>query len=243
MSRDWKFIQTANVRNLTGAMNALMNRPPKTPGLAVVHGPAGRGKTESAIWYCGNRGGRYLVANPLWTPRWMLCDLYAVLKGLKTANFTSAKAAFWECHQLMKTDSLPVFIDEADQIAHKLPLLEALRNLVDGTGTPIVCVGTDQIFVQLQQREQFASRVYQVVTFEALCLDEVKMAAAELGGLNLDDAAAKALLEACGGYFRDLVVALGILVQAATASGTKEPDAKMVQGLSRRVMRAMLRAA
>lgn len=239
MSRDWKFVQTQNVRNLVGAMNALMNRPPKTPGLAVVHGPAGRGKTESAIWYCAQRGGRYLVANPLWTPRWMLTELYAALKGIKLAKFNKAQDAFGECHALMKTDALPVFVDEADQIARKLPLLEALRNLADSTGTPIVCVGTDQIFVQLQQREQFASRVYQVVAYEGLTLDEVKMIATELGGLNLDDGAAKALLEASGGYFRDLVVALGILGQAARASDTKSPDAKMVANISRR---AMLRA-
>ncbi len=240
MSREWKFVQTANVRNLVGAMRSLLNRPPKTPGLAVVHGPAGRGKTESAIWYCAQHGGRYLVANPLWTPRWMLTDLYLALKGIKVAKFNKAQDAFSECHTLMKTDALPVFIDEADQIARKLPLLEALRNLADSTGTPIVCVGTDQIFIQLQQREQFASRVYQTVIFKGLELDEVKMIATELGGLNLGEEAAIALLEVSGGYFRDLVVALGILGQAAKASDTKTPDAKMVKSISRR---AMLRAA
>ncbi|MCA1988731.1 MAG: AAA family ATPase [Desulfarculus sp.] len=236
---DWKFLQTQNVRNLVGAMSGLMNRPAGVPCLAVVHGPAGRGKTEAASWYAVNKGGRYLVANSMWSERWMLSDLYAALRGLKSAHFGLKKQAYEECLKVMHGDSLPIFIDEADRVAQKTNHLEALRDLSDRSGVPIVFVGTDQILYRLQQREQFASRVSQVVAFKALGRDEVKMIVGELTGLGLDDEVADKLVTASDGYFRDLVVLLSHLSRAAKASGAKALNQEMVTQVAKKAVLRM----
>lgn len=237
---EWKLLQTENIRNLTSAMSAMLNRPSGVPCLAVVHGPAGRGKTEACQWYAVNKGGRYLVANAMWSERWMLSDLYASLRGLKNAQFNQKKQAYEECLKLLMGYGLPIFIDEANRIAQKTSHLEVLRDLSDRSGVPIVFVDTDTILYRLQQREQFASRVSQVVPFKGLGRDEVKMIVSELTGLGLDNDVADKLVSASDGYFRDLVVLLNHLSRAAKATGAKALNQEMVTQVARGVV---LRAA
>jgi DNA transposition AAA+ family ATPase len=232
-----KFVQTASVRDLTEAMTGLMNRGAGVPSLSLVQGPAGLGKTEATQWYAARKGGRYLVANALWTERWMLSDLYAALKGLKSADFSTKKRAYEECLRLMRGDSLPIFIDEADRIALRTGHLEALRDLSDRTGTPIVFVGTELVSLRLKQREQFASRISAEVSFRGLTVDEVKMVAADIYGLNLAEEPAAKLRVACDGYFRDLVVVLDHLGRAARASSTKSPDIGMVNAVAAKAIK------
>jgi len=117
--------------------------------------------------------------------------------------------------------------------------LENLRDLSDRSGVPIVFVGTDQILYRLQQREQFASRVSQVVAFKALGRDEVKMIVGELTGLGLDDDVADKLVAASDGYFRDLVVLLSHLSRAAKASGAKALNPEMVTQVARKAVLRM----
>lgn len=235
-----KFLQTGNVKALVAGLGALSNTSPGVPKLSVVSGEAGRGKTEATLWYASNRGARYMVANALWGELWMLNDLYACLRGIKRAKFGTKKKAYEECKRLMDQESLPIIIDEADRIVRRFTHLEALRDLSDRTGVPIVFVGTEEVLLSLQQRETFASRISQVIQFKPLTLEEVQMATSELSGLQLDDKAGAKLLEICGGYFRDLVVALEHLERAARANKTTQPPAELVSRVSGR---AVLRAA
>ncbi len=231
------FLQTANVRNLTAAMTEMLNRPAGVPSLAVVHGPAGRGKTEASRWYAVNKGGRYMVANSMWSEKWMLTDLYATLRGVKSAKFTTRAAAYEECLRLMQMETLPVFIDESDRIVGKTALLEAVRDLSDRTGVPVIFVGTDMVMLRLQQREQFASRLSEVVPFEGLTKEEVGMAARELYGLALGRDETEQLHRVTGGYFRDLVVALAHIYRAAKANGTTAPPLELVKQVAARAIK------
>ena len=96
------------------------------------------------------------------------------------------------------------------------------------------------MLLRLRQQEQLSSRLAQVVKFDKLSIDEVVMAAAELCGLELSEAAAEVLHKRCRGFFRDLVVALAALERTSAANKTKTPPAEMADKVART---AIMRAA
>lgn len=237
-------IQTSNVRALWQGLSVLRAQPKGHPALGAVIGQAGLGKTMSCHTYAAREGARYLVANALWTPRWMLNDLYEAIKhgvgrGLSRGDllFSGTQRAYGECLALMDADRSPILIDEADRIASSTQQLETLRDLSDRTGTPIVFVGTDLVLRKLLQRDQFSSRLSQVVAFQRLTLEEVRLVADQLAGLTLADDAAQALLAASKGFFRDAVVGLAHLERATKSSKLSSPPAEMVAQICGRALR------
>lgn len=215
-----KFLQVANVRNLTTALSQLRTRDPGVPGLAVMHGPPGRGKTQSAIWYAANKGARYLEANPAWSMRWMMNDLYLVVKGLRRGpRIGTTQRAYDMTVDLLEQDPAPILIDEADRLCRDIKLLEMIRHLHDRTGVPIVFVGTDILTGKLAQHDRFWRRVTQVIPFRPLSIDEIRMAARELAGISLGQEAVAELAKLTKGEFGAMVKVLPKLAQAMKASG------------------------
>ena len=115
-------------------------------------------------------------------------------------------------------------------------LVETIRDLSDRTDCPVIFVGTDQMMVQLLQREQVASRLSQVVRFKPLSVDEVSMAAAELSGIQLNPAAAEVLHKISRGFFRDLKVALSHIERTVAANKISDPPAEMVEQVARKAI-------
>ena len=64
----YKTVQISNLRALIRAHQAILNRAPGRPGMAIAHGPAGAGKTSACLWLYNECNGIYLEASPLWTP-------------------------------------------------------------------------------------------------------------------------------------------------------------------------------
>ena len=53
-----EFIKTTNVKNFITLMNNLINRAKGVPGMALVYGEPGLGKTRVATWWSAKRNGR-----------------------------------------------------------------------------------------------------------------------------------------------------------------------------------------
>lgn len=228
-----EFLHVSNVRRVIEAVTALRGQAAGLPCLAAWHGPAGRGKTETSIWYAGNHDALYMIPQVNSSQLDLLNDLYAALKGQKDAKFHRRRDAFGACLRLMWNRSAPVLIDEADRISKHTDLVETVRDLSDRTGCPVIFVGTDQMLVHLMQREQIASRLAEVVEFKPLSVDEVVMATAELCGLELNQDAAQVLHRRTQGFFRDLVVALSHIERTARANKLSDLPAEMVDKTSR----------
>jgi DNA transposition AAA+ family ATPase len=231
-----KFLHTSNVRRAIEAATALRNQDEKMPRLGAWHGEAGRGKTETSIWYAGSQGARMVTPAVNCSQLDLLNALYAELKGQKEAKFGRTRAAYDACLRLMFNNTEPVIIDEADRISGRTVLVETIRDLSDRSDCPVIFVGTDQMMVQLLQREQVASRLAQVVAFQPLSVDEVIMAAAELSGFELGQEAAEVLHKACRGFFRDLKVALHHLERTVGANKMSEAPTEMVEQVARKAI-------
>ncbi|MFH2125740.1 MAG: AAA family ATPase [Pseudomonadota bacterium] len=231
-----QFLHTGNVRRAIEYATALRNQGEAMPRLGAWHGDAGRGKTETSVYYAGKHSARMVTPKVNSSQLDLLNALYAELKDQKSARFGRTRDAYDACLRLMFSSTEPVLIDEADRISGRTVLVETLRDLSDRTGCPIIFVGTNQMMLQLQQREQVASRLAEVVAFLPLSVEEVSMAAAELSGIQLKGAAAEVMHKLCRGFFRDLRVALHHLERAVAANKLTEPPAEMVEDVARKAI-------
>ncbi len=170
-------LKTTNLRALIRAQEAILSRPKGKPGMVIVHGPAGFGKTLGTLWMANEYNGINLEANPLWTPRWMLADLVKALGALPPYS-TQARYEF--IVHALREDPRPIFIDEADRIAKSEVQSETLRAVHDGTGAPIILIGMDQFKRRAMSRPQLHRRIVREVEFKPATIEDARMLARDL---------------------------------------------------------------
>ena len=237
-----QFLQVANVRNLVNALAQLRTRDFGVPGLGIVIGPPGRGKTESAIWYAANKNARYILANTVWTPRWMMNDFYLLAKGLRQGPKIGTTQKAWELTlPLLEGNPEPILIDEADRLCRDIKLLEMVRDIHDRTGVPIVMIGTDVLAGRLAQHDRFWRRVTASVEFEPLSAEEIRLAVHKLAGLQLDQAGAQAITLHTKGQFGELMKALPAIKKIL--AGNQVEGAPPVELIDSACKKALKRAA
>lgn len=230
-----KFIEdTDNIMALKDAMLSLKARNQDLPGLGLIYGQAGLGKTRAVRWYSAQYNCPYIRAKAIWTPRGMLADLCIELE--RDPAYYTAKI-FSQVKSALEMNPRLIFIDEADYLTSDWRLLETLRDLHDLTGTSFVLVGMGGITLKLGKHHQFWSRISQVVEFRPLTTTETADIASQLTDLSLTGEVAGKLVKATGGYFRDIMVALSHLERIAKANATDAISSQMVDMTERLILK------
>jgi len=134
------FARTSNVNAFVAAMNRLQNKQAGVPGMALVYGEPGLGKTRTAIWYAAQDSKViYLRAKALMTPRWLLEELATELKAESSRR---AADLFINCRQKLKEiPGVVLLVDEVDYLIHDPRMVETLRDLHDDAGAAVVMLG------------------------------------------------------------------------------------------------------
>ncbi len=213
-----KTVQISNLRALIRAHQHILNRPAGQPGIAVVHGAAGFGKTTAVLWLANEVNGLNLEASPLWTPRWMLSDIIREL-GAQPPYLTQMRYEFI-VHRL-REEPRPIFIDEADRIARSEVLVETLRTIHDRTAAPIILVGMDQFKRRAAMRPQLARRIVKEVEFKPATLEDARLLARELCEIEMHDDLVAELHRRSHGSVGLLRNMLADAESAAKRNGTK----------------------
>ena len=73
------FAKTSNVTNFVSAMNRLVNRQDGIPGMALIFGEPGLGKTRTTLWWAAQNDGVFIRTKKLMTGRWLLEEIVAEL--------------------------------------------------------------------------------------------------------------------------------------------------------------------
>ncbi len=179
-----KTVQTTNLRALIRAHQQILSRSPGQPGIAVVHGAAGFGKSTAVLWLSNECNGLQLEASPLWSPRWMLSDIIKELGG-SPPYLTQGRYEF--IIESLRLDPRPIFIDEADRIARSEVLVETLRAIHDRTRAPIILIGMDQFKKRAAMRPQLHRRIVKEVEFKAMTIEDARLLARELCEIEIQD--------------------------------------------------------
>ena len=132
------FAKTKNVKNFISLMNNLQNRPAGVPGMALVYGEPGLGKTNSILWWAARNDSILISAKNAMTSRWLLEEIVYELG--ETPMYKTSELFKQAVRQLIDNPRV-IIVDEIDYLAGNQQSIESLRDLHDRTGVPVVMVG------------------------------------------------------------------------------------------------------
>lgn len=211
----------SNQQRLMGALRALDARGAMEASWLLVEGDAGYGKTNQLLRYhVQNRETSVFIrAKVNWTPNWMLSDLAEKL-GVGDPNRRASTA---DLHRkiladMLKREKLSIIIDEFQHTAHKLNIIEQLRDLTDTAECILVASGNKGSFANLARYQQIRSRIYDVMPYGPGSLSDIKLLADQLCDVQLAPCLVERVHKETGGRLRDVLNALARIDAAMKTS-------------------------
>lgn len=211
-----KIVLTKNIVRLSDASETLLRRAPGMPGMGLVHGETGTGKTTAVAWMVNRYHGVYVRACAVWTPAAMFS---AILRELGRHAHGSGAQMMTDIVEALALSGRPVFIDEADYLVDAKRMSESLRDIHDLTTVPVLLIGMQGIDQRLACRKQLTGRVLQDVHFEPLDREDALTIAHELCDTHIQDDLLDRAFAKVGGYIRNWVVALSRIEEFAKSRG------------------------
>lgn len=228
------FFPTNNYHGMVRAIDALVNREPSLPGMGLIVGKWGIGKSEAIDFYYGESTVYYVRAISLMHPRDLLesiCEEYRVQPEYSTMG------RFKQVCKLIKQRRSPLIIDEADYLFKKSINLDVIRDLHDISKVPIILVGMEQFYIKLEKYGQFWSRILPagIVEFNSLTPPEMILITEQWTGLKILPESAEDVCHHTGGDFRLIVGYLGAFEKACQVGKTNEISQAMVNTVKKRM--------
>jgi len=214
-----KTVAVNNIANLMEAGEALLSRSAGMPGMGLLWGETGYGKTTAVTWYINQVNGIYVRAMATWTPSAML---ETILDELGRPAPRRIHYMIREIVASMSQEARVLFVDEADYIIENKKLTETLRDLHDLTGMPVILIGMSGIQRKLRGSKQLSGRMAQWVEFHKCDIGDAKKLATTLCEVAVSDELLVDLHGKARGSIRLLVVGLGQIEMAAKNRGLSE---------------------
>ena len=220
--------QTAQIHNLElvrVACERLNGRAQGLPGFAVLYGPAGYAKTTSLLVVANIVRAYYVQMRSAWG-RKALLEKILIEMGLKPEG-TIPNMLDAVCTQLAASRR-PLMIDEFDHCTRNDGLVELVRDIYEGSQSPIVLAGEEQLPQKLKRWERFHSRVLSWVPAQPVSLSDARALApiycvdAEVADDLLDH-----LVKLSGGSVRRVCVNLAGIQEKASLEGWGKVDLKV----------------
>ena len=126
-------MKIANINNLSLvaiAMERLINRPDGLPGLGVLYGPSGYGKTTATVAVANSTQAYYVQLRSAWSKKTLL-EKICFEMGIPAAKTTAANLDLI-CEQLAASQR-PLILDEADYLVAKAGMVELVRDIYEGS--------------------------------------------------------------------------------------------------------------
>jgi DNA transposition AAA+ family ATPase len=156
-----EFVETTNTKKFQEICDELADESSLIgPSLAMVTGPAGRGKTEAAQHYAVHTEAIYIPPLNIRTPAMLLREIAFDLAKVRPVRTETSLAVIGE--EMAKKRRL-VLIDEADLL--EMQVLEMLRNLNERYACPLVLIGEDELKGRVASRRRQASRIRRRMDF------------------------------------------------------------------------------
>lgn len=196
-------------------MNNLQNRPENIPGMALVYGDPGLGKTQTVLWWATQNDTIFIRATKLMSGRWLLQEL---AEELGEVPYFFASDLFKQCTKLLKEEKRMIIIDEVDYLTSNEQLIEVVRDLHDHTNTPIVLIGMSMADKKLMRYRHLYDRISEKLKFVAFPFEDVKGIIEQLCEVKMSECAVRYIYGKCN-RFRQIVKILNRAEQIAFANG------------------------
>lgn len=220
------FVKTTNVKNFTSAMNKLHQRSEGIPGMALIFGDPGLGKTRTSLWWCAQNDGVFIRTKKLMSGRWLLEEIVAELGEEPMRRVSDL---FRQCVDLLLERPRTLFIDEVDYLCYDARIIETLRDIYDVTGATVVFIGMGMADKKLMRFKHLYDRFAEVVKFTDLTEADIKIIMDETCEIKLSQDAISHIYKQAN-RFRRVVVQLYKAEALARANNLKEITAADLQG-------------
>jgi DNA transposition AAA+ family ATPase len=213
-----KIVQILLVRKLVLAARTLVDRPPGTPGIGLVSGAVGLGKSTATRHVCLTEDAVWVEAKPDWRPNWMYGDI-AVELGAPRDRIVQKN--FQRIIGALRQHPRAIFIDEADHLTTNLRLVESLRAIHDAASVPLILVGMEALPIAVRNLPQVSSRVAHWLEAAPCDLRDTRLMCEELCEVEIADDLVREIQERTRGIARGICVALMRLERHARRQGKR----------------------
>lgn len=221
------FLETENVRRFRESAQVLEDIDKGAPGLAVVYGRAGRGKTECSREYAVRKNALYIRVLQDWTPRAMLAALCYEVNRQRPGTVEKCRNYLFH---VLEVSPRMIIVDEADRLS-RVSMIEHFRDIHDVTGAPVVLVGEQSLYSSISATRRLWSRVTQTVEFGPIRTEDIMLFGMKSADLRIDPDAAELIGKRAEGDFRLIWQAVRSIESMARAGGTAQVSVSMVKNV------------
>ncbi len=218
----YHLVPVKNVLKLRSALEALENRDEGVPGLGLLYGRPGTGKTMTLAHTVAKEKAVLFRANSTFTLSTLL-DTICFNLGVDAPAKSYQKLGI--ICEFLKENPRPIIIDEGDYLLRDARMLDALRDIHDIEMVPVLVVGMADIDSKLVRRPQFARRITQRVRFDPCDLEDTRLVTRTLCEIEVADDLVKTMHKATKGILGLVVPALAAFERFAKTNRVKSLDA------------------
>jgi len=220
-----KFIRTANVKRFITMMNNLQNRAEGVPGMALVYGEPGLGKTQTINWWAFKNDAILDRCNQMMTARWLLKEILDYMSEIKPYTISES---FNEVIRNLILNPRVLIVDEIDYLTMESKAVEILRDIHDRTNVPVVLVGMTSANSRLKKFSHLYDRLSEIIKFEKFSKTDIKTIVKELSEIEMTDCAVKYIYSNLN-RFRQIVKIINKSEIIAKANGLNSIDEILIK--------------
>ncbi|MDR3352177.1 MAG: ATP-binding protein [Zoogloeaceae bacterium] len=219
-----KLATIQNMDMVRYAVDMLATRHETLPGLAVLYGPSGYGKTTAALAVANSTRAYFVQIKSAWT-RKALLEKILLEMGIKPQG--SVAALLDQCCETLAANGRMLILDEFDYCLRHDSMIELVRDIYEGSQAMILLVGEEAIPQKLKRWERFHSRVLNWLPAHPVSNDDAaKLATIYCPQVRVDADLIRKLVAASAGSVRRVSVNLANIHEAALGEGWKSVDLK-----------------
>jgi DNA transposition AAA+ family ATPase len=212
--------QIAQIHNLElvrTAAERLSSRTAGLPGMAVLYGPAGYGKTTAALAIANENRAYFVQMRSAWG-RKALLEKILLEMGAKPHG-TIPQMLDQVCEQLA-TSGRMLMIDEFDYCGRTDGLIELVRDIYEGSQATLLLLGEEMLPQKLKKWERFHSRILSWIPAQPVSLaDAAELAPIYCPNIHVATDLLDHLVKLSGGSVRRVSVNLAAVYDAAAVEG------------------------
>lgn len=220
------FVKTNNVKRFITMMNNLQNRAEGVPGMALVYGEPGLGKTQVIKWWAFKNDAILIRCNQMMSARWLLKEILDYMSEIKPYSISDS---FDEVIRNLVLTPRVLIVDEVDYLTmEKNKSIEILRDIHDKTNIPVVLVGMTSAHSRLKKFSHLYDRLSEIVKFERFSKTDIKTIVKELSEIEMTDCAIKYIYSNLN-RFRQIVKVINKAETIAKANGLSSIDEILIK--------------
>ena len=219
------FVKTKNVKKFISMVSNLQNRAEGVPGMALVYGEPGLGKTQTINWWALKNDAILVRCTQLMSARWLLTEILDEMGEISSSRIS-------DCFNLiiknLITNPQILIIDEIDYLTIDTKSVETLRDIHDKTNIPIILVGMTNAKSRLKRYKHLYDRLSEIVKFEPFSKQDIAEIIKELSEVAFTDCALR-YVNSNINRFRQLVKIINKAEAIAKANGLTSIDEIMLK--------------